>query len=105
MDNMQYHAQSSPCLAEAKSDPHESTIRRERREIVCRALEDLPDHYREVIQLRDLDERTTDEAAQDIGITNINTRVRLHRARQTLRGALRQYVTSSRDAGRVLSAN
>jgi RNA polymerase sigma-70 factor (ECF subfamily) len=104
MDAIQYRERSSPCLAEARSDPRESTIRRERHDVVHRALETLPEHYREVIQLRNLDERTTDEAAQDIGITNVNTRVRLHRARKTLREALHQHVTGSRDPGKVFSS-
>jgi RNA polymerase sigma-70 factor (ECF subfamily) len=105
MGVIQYRAPSSPCLAEAKSDPQESTIRRERRDILHRALETLPEHYREVIQLRDLDGRTTDEAAQDIGITNVNTRVRLHRARQSLREVLSHHVTGSRIPEKVMSSD
>jgi RNA polymerase sigma factor (sigma-70 family) len=105
MDAIQYRERSSPCLAEARSDPRESTIRRERHDVVHQALETLPEHYREVIQLRDLDERTTDEAAQDIGITNVNTRVRLHRARKSLREALGQHVTGSRNPRNVLSSD
>jgi RNA polymerase sigma-70 factor (ECF subfamily) len=96
IDAIQHRAQSSPCLAEPASDPQEMTIRRERHDILHRALETLPEHYREVIQLRDLDGRTTGEAAQAIGITKVNTRVRLHRARKTLREALPQHVTGRR---------
>lgn len=104
MDIVQDRAPSSPCLAETESDPHHTTVRREQQDIVHQALDKLPDHYRQVIRLRDLDERTTAEAAAAIGITNVNTRVRLHRARHALRGALRQYVTNRRDAGRILSS-
>jgi RNA polymerase sigma-70 factor (ECF subfamily) len=92
LEDVQHQAVSSPCLAEATDDPEATTIQRERHALVRRALQNLPDHYQQVIQLRDLDERTTDEAAEAIGITNVNTRVRLHRARNTLHGLLQAYM-------------
>jgi RNA polymerase sigma-70 factor (ECF subfamily) len=60
----------------------------ERRRIVHDALEDLPDHYRRVVQLRDLEEQSTAEAAEQLGLTEVNVRVRLHRARKQLKGHL-----------------
>lgn len=57
----------------------------ERKRIVHDALQELPDHYRRVVQVRDLEEKSTAEAAEQLGLTEVNVRVRLHRARKQLR--------------------
>jgi RNA polymerase sigma-70 factor (ECF subfamily) len=57
----------------------------ERKEIVHDALKELPDHYRRVVQLRDLEEKSTKETAEQLDLTEVNVRVRLHRARKQLR--------------------
>jgi RNA polymerase sigma-70 factor (ECF subfamily) len=50
----------------------------------------LPDQYRQVLMLRDIEELSTDEAARLLGITPTATKVRLHRARQALSTLLRR---------------
>lgn len=60
----------------------------ERKRIVHDALQELPEHYRRVVQLRDLEEQSTAETAEQLGLTEGNVRVRLHRARKKLRGHL-----------------
>lgn len=62
--------------------------RREVRERVRAAIDRLPDAYRTVILLRDIEELSTDEAAQALGISPGAVKVRLHRARQALRTLL-----------------
>ena len=62
----------------------------ERKRIVHDALQELPDHYRHVVQLRDLEEKSTTETAEQLGLTEVNVRVRLHRARKKLREHLRE---------------
>jgi len=57
----------------------------ERKQIVHDALQELPEHYRRVVQLRDLQEKSTAEAADELDLTEVNVRVRLHRARKALR--------------------
>mgnify|MGYP006426391685 FL=1 len=76
-------------------DQEETTVgtrreveRSERKEIVHEALQELPDHYRRVVQLRDLEEKSTAEAAEQLDLTEVNVRVRLHRARKALRDHL-----------------
>lgn len=61
----------------------------ERKRIVHDALQELPEHYRRVVQLRDLEEQSTRETAEQLGLTEVNVRVRLHRARKQLREHLR----------------
>lgn len=63
----------------------DAVIAAERKDLVHEALQELPDHYRRVIQLRDLEEQSTSETAEQLGLTEVNVRVRLHRARKQLR--------------------
>lgn len=52
---------------------------------LIRALESLPEHYREVILLRDFREMTIREIATQLRITAPATKSRLHRARELVR--------------------
>jgi RNA polymerase sigma-70 factor (ECF subfamily) len=62
--------------------------RKETAAIVRDAIDRLPDQYREVLMLRDIEEKVTAEAAQLLGTTSSVVKVRLHRARQALRTLL-----------------
>jgi len=62
--------------------------RREVRDRVRQAIDQLPETHRTVLVLRDIEELSTDEAAQALGITPGAVKVRLHRARQALRTLL-----------------
>lgn len=53
-----------------------------------RALEQLPHRLRAVIELRDLEDLSHREIAERLGISESATKVRLHRARRTLRRLL-----------------
>jgi RNA polymerase sigma-70 factor (ECF subfamily) len=62
--------------------------RQEVRETVRGAIQQLPETYRAVLLLRDVEERDTQETAELLGISSTNVKVRLHRARQALRTLL-----------------
>src|SRR3989442_8446628 len=62
--------------------------RRQTREMVRRCIDQLPEQYRTVILLRDVEEMDTEETAHSIGSTPNAVKVRLHRARQALRTLL-----------------
>jgi RNA polymerase sigma-70 factor (ECF subfamily) len=62
--------------------------RKETAATVRQAIAMLPDQYRTVLVLRDLEERDTAETAQILGTTTTVVKVRLHRARQALRTLL-----------------
>ena len=66
-------------------DPERYTERSERIDMVHAALEKLPENYRAVVVLRDLEELNTEEVAEVLKISEGAVRVRLHRARQALR--------------------
>lgn len=52
------------------------------------AIDRLPDTYRTVLLLRDLEELDTATVAQLLGVSDNAVKIRLHRARQALRGLL-----------------
>jgi RNA polymerase sigma-70 factor (ECF subfamily) len=66
-------------------DPVES---RELRALVREAIDRLPEIYRNVLLLRDIEELSTEETAQMLDIKPDTVKVRLHRARQALRAQL-----------------
>lgn len=61
---------------------------RETRAIVRDSISKLPENYRIVLMLRDIEELTTREAAEMLGIDEGALKVRLHRARLALRTLL-----------------
>jgi RNA polymerase sigma-70 factor (ECF subfamily) len=61
---------------------------RETREFVRACIDRLPDTYRTVLLLRDIDEMDTAEAAQVLSVSEGVLKVRLHRARHALRRLL-----------------
>ena len=76
--------------AEALSDRHEAEYFARQpaddlRIDLVRALESLPEIYREVILLRDMEQLTIGEAAERLGITREATKSRLLRARALVR--------------------
>ena len=73
----------APDRCAAPSD--ELVRRRQDRILVRRCIERLPDVYRRVLLLRDIEERETHETASLLQITPNAVKIRLYRARQALR--------------------
>jgi len=63
---------------------------------------DLPDDFRTVILLHDLEGLTVTEIAETLGLTLTAAKMRLHRARATLRAALQEGCALSCDCRGVL---
>ncbi len=68
--------------------PSETLARREVSELVRKAIEELPEIYRNVVLLRDIEEMDGRETAAALGITEGAVKVRLHRARAMLQRTL-----------------
>jgi RNA polymerase sigma-70 factor (ECF subfamily) len=64
--------------------------RQETRATVRACIKQLPDNYREVLLLRDIEELPTQEVARMMNMTPTAVKVRLHRARQALSTLLRK---------------
>lgn len=71
-------------LTDWKEIPSEALERKEIRHLLHKAVTALPLIYREVFQLRDIEQMSVNEAAAALGITISSVKVRLHRARMML---------------------
>lgn len=75
-------------------NPRSHAERSQRKQMIYAAMDELPDSYRQIIRLRDLEERSTEEVAEELDLTRVNVRVRLHRARKRLKSLLDPQLTS-----------
>lgn len=75
-----------------KLSAHELLERDETRRTVRDLIDRLPDDYRTVLLLRDIEELDTRETADMLGITPNAAKIRLHRARIALRTLLDRHV-------------
>jgi RNA polymerase sigma-70 factor (ECF subfamily) len=80
-------------FAASGPNPEEQASSSELQRLLENAIEALPDDFRAVLIMRDVEEMDTAEAAVALDISEENVKVRLHRARALLRKKL--YVTLS----------
>jgi RNA polymerase sigma-70 factor, ECF subfamily len=77
-------------------DPEASYLRREEVRILSEAMDKLRPGLRKAIELRDLGELSTEEAARRMGLSVSATKSSILRGRRKLREALRRYARSPR---------
>lgn len=77
-------------MAGGSGDPDAVHVSKLRAQTLLAVLEDLPEHLREAFVLCDLRDMSTEEAAQELGISPGNLRVRATRARARIRVALQE---------------
>jgi len=77
-----------PDGASLESSPERSAFGAELRAELERAVAAMPSHYRTVFLMREIEELSTEETAELLGLTPQNVKVRLHRARTRLRADL-----------------
>ena len=75
-------------LADWSRTPEEELLSEEGRAAVQCAIDSLPDHYRAVLILRDVEGASNEEAAEVLGESVASVKSRLHRARMALREQL-----------------
>jgi RNA polymerase sigma-70 factor, ECF subfamily len=75
--------------------PEGLAMQKEVRELVQRALEELPEAQRVVVTLRDVEGWDSDEVCSALDLTEANQRVLLHRGRHRVRAALEVYLSAS----------
>lgn len=71
--------------------PLEQLLNEELLGILHQAIWSLPEKYRIVVVLRDIEEFSTEDTAQILSLSPANVKVRLHRARLFLRDKLKGY--------------
>jgi RNA polymerase sigma-70 factor, ECF subfamily len=81
----------SPMIA-PDQDPERATAQHQIRIRLERAIDGLPEAFRTVFVLRDIEEASTEETASALGLQPQTVKTRLHRARRLLRGALGEQI-------------
>ncbi len=82
-------------LTDWREIPLEALERKELRETLRVAVAELPDIYRQVFTLRDLEELNIEETAEALRITTGAVKVRLHRARMMLQKRLVSFLKTT----------
>lgn len=85
-------------LTDWREIPSEALEKKEMRQKLREAVEQLPPIYREVLVLRDLEELNQEETASALGISITLVKVRLHRARMMLQKLLAPYLRAAAPA-------
>jgi len=91
-------------LTDWREIPLEALERKELRETLRAAVAELPNIYRQVLILRDLEELNVEETAEALGINGGTVKVRLHRARIMLQKRLAPYLKTVAPAHKGLFA-
>jgi RNA polymerase sigma-70 factor, ECF subfamily len=87
-------------FADWREIPSEELQRQQLRDALRRALDTLPQKYREVLILRDIQHLSIQETAQVLGITKGSVKTRLLRARFQMRDALAPGIDGSWSTGK-----
>lgn len=75
-------------LSQSAETPEALLMSNDRKQQVLSSILLLPESYRIVLMLRDIEELSTSEVADATGLTEANVKVRLHRARAALKKLL-----------------
>ena len=84
-------------------NPEQLYAEKERQRILSEAIKDLTPGMRKAIELRELDERSTEETARIMGITVGAVKARVFHGRRKLRERLKLYVGSAWTSGKEAS--
>ena len=87
---------SMPILKSSNPGPEEETAQNQVRQLLEGAIQALPEHYRVIVVLREVEEMDVAETATALGVSEAVVKTRLHRAHAMLRRELH-----SRARGRV----
>jgi RNA polymerase sigma-70 factor, ECF subfamily len=83
-----------PELVSGEHSPADIVIGKELRDILETAMLKLPEDYRVVFVMRDIEGRSSEETAGVLGLSNEATKSRLRRARAFLRDQLHPYISA-----------
>jgi RNA polymerase sigma-70 factor (ECF subfamily) len=82
-------------LMKPDADPEQTAARQQIRRVLERAIDDLPDPFRVVFVMRDVEEMSVEETAAQLGLRPATVKTRLHRARARLRDAVKAQLEST----------
>ena len=86
-------------IADWSALPNEQAMQGEMKVFLERAIRELPELYRSVILLRDMEELSTLETAEILEVSADTIKTRLHRARLSVRKSLDRYLRGETEGG------
>ena len=92
-------------IPDSRQDPEASYLQRERARVLLSALKDLRPRMRRALELRELAEFSTEQTAEEMGLSISAVKARIFHGRRKLRERLRRYMTSPRTFGKGSSRN
>lgn len=87
-------------IADWSGLPEDQMAQSEMKDLLGRAIGELPEIYKSVILLRDMEELSTQETAQILDVSEDSVKTRLHRARLALRQKLDEYLRMNQGGSR-----
>ena len=87
-DAMDESRQNAIVASRETPDPEAEAASGEMKRLLERSIESLPENFRVVVMLRDVEGMSTSETAECLSITEDNVKIRLHRAHAMLRKAI-----------------
>jgi RNA polymerase sigma-70 factor (ECF subfamily) len=85
LDALPQNGESMSILQSPGPTPEDGTARSQMRELLEHAIERLPEAYRTVVVMREVEEMSVAETAAGLGLTEAVVKTRLHRAHAMLR--------------------
>ncbi len=85
-------------LVERSRSPFDTTASQEMRDIVGKALDEIPRHYRTAVVLRDLEDLSYDEITEVLGVSLGTVKSRVGRGREALRKRLTRLLPAEAEA-------
>ena len=88
LEGVQNNQDNTPILKSSIPDPEAQTAQAQARQLLQAAIEALPDDYRTVVIMRDVEEMNVRETAACLEVSEASIKTRLHRAHAMLRREL-----------------
>ncbi len=88
LDALPMNGESMSIMKSSAPNPEDATATAQARELLEQAIEKLPETYRTVVVLREVEEMSVADTATSLGVTEAVVKTRLHRAHAMLRKEL-----------------
>jgi RNA polymerase sigma-70 factor, ECF subfamily len=85
LDALTANGDNMPILKSSAPTPEAGAAQAETRQLLEEAIDRLPENYRTVVVLREVEEMSVAETAESLGVTDAVVKTRLHRAHAMLR--------------------
>lgn len=93
-NNIDYFDNNPDYFENKDQGPENNTVNNELKKILEKAVDNLPDKYRTVFVMREIEGMSVSETSSCLGLTESNVKVRLNRAKDTLRKNLSEFYKS-----------